>query len=281
MKWLLKGKYCINNNLITILITTILAFIMLVTTSFAWFSMSDKVQLKFTSASGEVVLYVAMYEGESGNGQYVWDEGTVLQEQSEQSFGSQFVSPNYPTQLGTVDNLAFRKEQNNLWFCLKIKKTTGVNFSSLRLSYDDAVPYRLFSDLNSENGPTEIVDTTVTNKIDSALNTLINIDSLIISSVPKEDFFVEEQDRIPDINEDCADSFSVVKYSDLDAESFSGTIKELDLENKDYYYVYFRTYCALDSYVSITEEISAYFPCVMEFDLRLTLVIDGKVEQGN
>ena len=281
MKGLLKEKHIKYNNLITTLLKTMLAFIMLVTTSFAWFATTDKVNLTFTSTSGEVVLYAAMYQGESGSGQYVWDNGTIMKEQTEHTFGSQYVSPNYPTQLGTVDNLAFRSEQNNLWFCLKIKKTAGVNFSSLRLSYDDTVPYKFFSDLDAEEGPTQITETTVTNKIDGALNTLINIDSLIISSVPKENFFLEEQERIPGINEDKADALPVVKYSDAGARSFSGTIRGMDLEQKDYYYVYFRAYCVLNSYATVTEEISSYLPCVMEFDLRITLVVDGKVEENN
>jgi hypothetical protein len=204
-----------------------------------------------------------------------------MKEQTEHTFGSQYVSPDYLTHLGTVDNLAFRSEQNNLWFCLKIKKTLGVNFSSLRLCYNDTMPYRIFSNLDAEEGPTEIIDSAVTNKIDGALDTLINIDSLIISGVPKENFFTEEQEKIPGVNEDKADAIPVVKHSDVDAESFSGTIKEIDLEETEYYYVYFRMYCVLDACATITEEISAYFPCVLEFNLRIMLFIDGNVEENN
>lgn len=262
------------SNLIFTIITALMVFIMLITSSYAWFALRDKVDLSFTANSGDVMLYTAIYQGESGEGSYVWDDGINL-EQTDVIFGSEYTSPNYATHLGTVDNLSFRSESNNLWYCLKIKKASGVNFSSLRLSYDDTTPYKLFAlDANGEN-PTQVTDDAVAlGAINGSLDTLINIDSLIISTATPETFFLAEESNIPDVNENDTDAKSVVKYSQAGAESFSGTIT-LDIESNEYYYLYFRAYAVLESFAEVAEEISAYMPCIIQFNLSITLIVDN------
>lgn len=276
MKGLLKEEQKRIYNLITTLITLVLVLVMLTTTSYAWLYVADKAKFGFTSASGDVVLYTAIYQGESGKGQYVWDNGIKLKEQTEETFGNQYVSPEYQTHLGTVDNLSFRNEANNLWVCVKIKKTAGVNFSSLRFSFDNNEPYKFFHDLDSELGPVQGNDPLVTDKIDSVIDSLLRMDSLIISGVEKENFFTQEATNIPNISEDCMDAIPVVKYLEPSAKSFNGTIKGTELESQEYYYVYFRMYCVLDSYANIAEEISAYMPCVIQFNFKMTIIVDGK-----
>ena len=120
--------------------------IMFATTSFAWISIKDKSNLSFTAGSNDITLYSAMFEGEIEDGEYVWDDEGVDLEAVDSTFGDLYVSPDYVTHLGTIDNLAFRTEKNNLWYCLKVNKSTGDNFS-LRLSLIDQTPYKIFTNL--------------------------------------------------------------------------------------------------------------------------------------
>jgi hypothetical protein len=174
------------------------------------------------------------------------------------------------TQLGTIDNLSFRKEINNLWYCLKVKKDTGLRFSSLRLCFADENPYKLFYDL--DNTHAQLTDDVVDAKLNESLKTLISIDSLIVSVVAPENFFLTE--TIPGANENCADAKEVSKYSSDNAQAFEGTAEGLDLASQDYYYIYFRAYPNLDAYADLVDYISVYMPCVMQFNLVITLVVN-------
>lgn len=262
-----------NYNLIFLIVTAVMTFVTFITSSFAWFAIRDKVKTSFTAGGGNIVLYSATYQGESGSGAYVWDEGINLEEQ-EAFFGCEYVSPDYVTHLGTIDNLSFRNEMNNLWYCLRVDKTSGNNFSNLRLCFVDDTPYKLFSDL--EDTHAQINDETANNKLNELLNNLICMDSLIISTVEKENFFSAE--TIPDANENCSDMIYVNKYSDEDAVSLEGTIDKLDLADSKYYYLYFRAYPNLEAYAELVEKISDYMPCVIQFDLMITLVVDNIVD---
>ena len=64
------------------------------------------------------------------------------------------------------------------------------------------------------------------------------------------------------------------KYSSDNAQAFEGTAEGLDLTSQDYYYIYFRAYPNLDAYADLVDYISVYMPCVMQFNLVITLVVN-------
>jgi hypothetical protein len=261
-----------NVNLIFSIVATMMVFVTFVASSFAWFAIKDKAKTTFTAGVSNIVLYSATYQGESGSGMYVWDEGINLEEQ-EASFGREYLSPDYVTQLGMIDNLSFRSEMNNLWYCLRIDKTSGNNFSSLRLCFVDETPYKLFSDLEDTHG--QVNDEVVNAKMDKLLDNLICMDSLIVSTVGIENFFSAES--IPGVNENCSDMINVKKYSDEGAISFEGNVDDLELTDSKYYYLYFRAYPNLEAYADLVDEISNYMPCVIQFNLMISLVVDNKI----
>jgi hypothetical protein len=267
-----KAERIINRfNLIYTIITSIMVFVLLITTSFAWFAIRDKSKMTFTAGKGEVVLYSANYiEVSQDKWEYVWDEGVNLETENV-FFGKEYTSPDYVTHLGTIDNLSFRNEINNLWYCVKVEKTSGLEFSSLRLCFVDDTPYKLFYDL--ENTHSQLVDNAVDAKVNELLDKLICIDSLIVTYVAPENFFSNVD--IPEANEDCSDVIHVTKYTSNNPQSFEGTAQDLDLSTQDYYYVYFRAYPNLGAYADLVETISLYMPCVMQYDLMITLVVDN------
>ena len=257
-------------NLIFTIIATIMSLAMLITSSVAWFTIKDKSKFTFKAGTEEVILYSANYVNVAeDNWEYVWDNGINLEENNV-VFGKEYTSPDYVTQLGTIDNLSFRKEINNLWYCLKVKKDSGLRFSSLRLCFADENPYKIFYDL--DNTHTQLRDDAVDAKLNELLESLISIDSLIVSVVAPENFFLNE--AIPGANENCADAKKVSKYSSNNALAFEGTAEGLDLTSQDYYYIYFRAYPNLDAYADLVDYISTYMPCVMQFNLVITLVVN-------
>lgn len=258
-------------NLIFTIVATIMSLAMLITSSVAWFAIKDKSKMTFTAGSVEVMLYTANYiEVSQDTWEYVWDEGLNL-EAEDTFFGKEYTSPDYVTHLGTIDNLSFRNEINNLWFCLKVEKISGLKFSSLRLCFVDETPYKLFYDL--ENTHSQVSDDAVDAKVNQLLHTLICIDSLIVTAISPENFFANID--IPGANENCDDVINIDKYSSNNYQSFEGSAEDLDLSTQDYYYLYFRAYPNLSAYADLVEEISLYMPCVMQYDLMITLVVDN------
>lgn len=267
----IKGRY----NLISTIIITIMVFVMLVTTSFAWFTLKDKANISFTAGSCDIMLYSSLFEGELETGSYVWDDGLDL-EQKDTIFGKEYLSPDYVTHLGTIDNLAFRTEANNIWYCLKVNKTTGSQFS-LRLSLNDDDTYKMFSNL--ENSPEQVKEgdseeaRKAINKVDELIEQLIFVDSVIVTTVGVENFF--ESVELPDPDQSADDKKSVVKFSNSDAKSFVGNVNGLDLSDTNYYYIYFRAYPNLDAYADLVDHISVFMPCVIQFGLKVSLVVDN------
>ena len=269
-------------NLISTIIITIMAFIMFVTTTFAWFSVKDNSNLSFTAGNCDITLYSSSYifNEETQTGYYQFNEETALEfdkvtQDPNLYFGDLYETPTFVTHLGTIDNLAFRKEENNLWYCLKINKSTGSKFS-LRLSLNDTSPYKMFSDLENTNGQVNAGDSTEANaaitRINELIEGLICVDSLIVTTISYENFF--ENVIIPDADESVGDKLNVLKYSSSGAQSFTGNVNNLDLSSTNYFYLYFRAYPNLDTYVDLVDYISVFMPCVLQFGLKLSLAVD-------
>lgn len=265
-----------RNNLILSIIITAMVFVMLVTSSFAWFYIKDRSKISFTVGSNDITLYTASYQGEEEDGRYEWSEAIVL-EQQDASFGSEYEAT-YLTQFGTLDNLSFRNKENNFWFCLKINKMIGNNFS-LKLSFSDEEPYKIFSDV--EDTHSQVDDAQVNARIDELLSgssngeTLMRADSFICTTVGWGNFFSQEE--IPNANDTCADKIEVLKYSNAQAKQFEGKTDGVDLSDSDYFYLYFRAYPNLDMYADLVDDISGIMPCVIQFGLIISLRVDNQV----
>ena len=269
-------------NLISTIIISIMAFIMFVTTTYAWFSIKDKSNLSFTAGNSDITLYSSTYifNEETQTGHYEFNENSALYfdevaKDPNLYFGNLYETPTFTTHLGTIDNLAFRKEENNLWYCLKVNKATGSNFS-LRLCLNDLEPYKMFSDLENTNGQVNAGDSSEASlaiaKLDEFIEGLICVDSLIVTTISYENFF--ESVDIPDADGSVSDKLNVLKYSNNTAQSFVGNVSSLDLSNTNYFYLYFRAYPNLDTYVDLVDYISTFMPCVLQFGLKLSLTVD-------
>jgi hypothetical protein len=70
---------------------------------------------------------------------------------------------------------------------------------------------------------------------------------------------------------------NVKKYSDEGAISFEGNVDDLELTDSKYYYLYFRAYPNIEAYADLVDEISNYMPCVIQFNLMISLVVDNKI----
>lgn len=268
----MKGIKSCYNLISTIIITAIL-LTMLATTSFAWFKIKDSSNISFTAGSSNVELYSATFQGDTESGEYVWVKEGKLE--TEDIFGSEYTL-GYVTQLGTIDNLAFRTELNNVWYCLKVNKATATKFS-LRLCLADESSFKMFTDL--DNTYSEVVAgggqsaNVAINKVNELLEKLIYTDSLIVTSVKTENFFDEVTIPNPDESFENDSPLNVCKYSNNGAMSFIGNT----ILDSDYFYIYFRTYPNLDAYTDLVDYISEFMPCVLQFNLKISLIIDNNI----
>ena len=109
-------------------------------------------------------------------------------------------------------------------------------------------------------------------KLNELIEGLICVDSLIVTTISYENFF--ENVDIPDADGSVSDKLNVLKYSNNTAQSFVGNVSSLDLSNTNYFYLYFRAYPNLDTYVDLVDYISTFMPCVLQFGLKLSLTVD-------
>ncbi len=298
---------------LTAVLSALFFLLSAVTVSYAWFrfgATSGKTHIG-TGGDAAVTLQMAVWTPDSsGNaaaeekGSYVWGEEIFLEEDSASTplFGAEYAGETPPLQFGNIDNLSYLHKSNVVWFCLKVKAAEGRSYGDLKISFGET-PYVFFPNVDMDSASAEMDMEAVKKGIDPYLEELLQYGCAASYAAPvafdapvnpqKEDGTAESYYPITPIGAAESYKLSISDYnfvkkekspsgddsaSDSSSEesdkNFSGIASVP--ENGEYYYLYFRCAPNLERYAYLSEAISEYMPCVLQFSLRVKASIDNR-----